>query len=255
MDFALSDELRMLKDGARRFVQQELMPHESAYANEPDIPDELRAQLQARARALGFWAFDLPEAYGGGGVGALGMCVVMEELAKCNIPAFRAPTVFTPYLGPVLFHGTDAQKEKYLLPVIRDEKRTCFALTEPNAGSDPTQMTTTAVAIGDRYRINGRKIFITGADKADFVQLFARIGDDRKNGITCFVIDRGTPGMRLGQSFELMSPDRPWEIVLDDVDVSAEQIVGGVGDNAAMVAMVESARDGSSRASFSTWVG
>ena len=231
MDFGLSDELRMLKDGARRFVGQELMPHESAYANDPDIPDELRARLQARAKTLGFWAFDLPEAYGGGGVGVLGMCVVMEELAKCNIPAFRAPTVFTPYLGPVLFRGTDAQKEKYLLPVIRGDKRTCFALTEPNAGSDPSQMTTTAIptATGDRYRINGRKVFITGADKADFVQLFARIGDDPKKGITCFVLDRDTPGMRLGQSFEMMSPDRPWEIVLDDVEVSAEQIVGGEG--------------------------
>ena len=236
MDFGLPDEVRMLKDGARRFVGQELMPHESAYANDPDIPDELRVRLQAKAKALGFWAFDLPEAYGGGGVGALGMCVVMEELAKCNIPAFRAPTVFTPYLGPVLFHGTDAQKEKYLQPVIRGDKRTCFALTEPNAGSDPSQMTTTAIATatGDRYRINGRKVFITGADKADFVQLFARIGDDPKKGITCFVLDRDTPGMRLGQSFELMSPDRPWEIVLDNVRVPASHLVGEEGKGFAL---------------------
>ena len=230
MDFALAPELVLLRDGTRRFVEEELMPFEAAYADEPDIPDDLRARLQAKAKELGFWAFDLPESCGGGGVGALGMCVVMEELAKCNIPAFRAPTVFSPYLGPVLFHGSPAQKEKYLLPVVRGDKRTCFALTEPDAGSDPARMTTTAVAIGNRFRINGRKIFITGADKADFIQLFARTGAAGARGsITCFLIDRDTPGVRLGQSFELMTPDRPWEILFDDVEVPSEQIVGEAG--------------------------
>jgi acyl-CoA dehydrogenase len=234
MDFAIPEELRMLRDSARRFVQQELLPLEPQYANEPDIPDDLRARLQAKARELGFWAFDLPEALGGGGIGYLGMCLVFEELARCNVPSFRAPTVFTPYLGSVLFSCTPEQQQKYLHPVVSGEKRTCFALTEAHGGSDPSQMRTTAVlenkGNGNQYRINGNKIFITGADKADFVQLFARTGEDKDGAeVSCFLIDRGTPGMRLGQNFELMSPDRPWEIVFDDVVVPATQIVGQAG--------------------------
>jgi acyl-CoA dehydrogenase len=230
MDFSIPEELRMLRDSARRFVQQELLPLEPLYANEADIPDDVRAALQAKAKALGFWIFDLPEEFGGGGVGYLGMCLVFEELARCNVPSFRAPTVFTPYLGSVLFNCTLEQQKKYLHPVISGEKRTCFALTEPNGGSDPSQMRTTAVREGDHYRINGNKIYITGADKADFVQLFARTGDTADGaGVSCFLIDRDTPGMRLGQNFQLMSPDRPWELVFEDVLVPASQMVGEPG--------------------------
>ncbi len=230
MDFQLSPELRMLRDSVRRFVEQELLPLEARYANESDIPDDLRKMLQDKARELGFWAFDLPEDVGGGGIGAIGMCVVFEELAKCNVPSFRAPTVFTPYLGPVLFKGDAAQREKYLMPVVRGEQRTCFALTEPGGGSDPSGMLTMAVWEDGHYRINGSKIFITGADKADFVQVFAKTRrDGQDTGVTCFLIDSGTPGMRLGQSFELMSPDKPLELVFEDVCVPAGQIVGRVG--------------------------
>lgn len=230
MNFAIDHTLLMLRDSVRRFVQEELMPLEAQYANEPDIPDDVRARLQDRAKALGFWAFDLPEAHGGGGVGCLGMCLVYEELGKCNVPSFRAQTVLTPYLGPVLFHCTPEMQKQYLHPVVRGEMRTCFALTEPTGGSDASNMRTRAVREGDGYRINGTKIFITSADKADFVQLFARTVEDGQDvGVSCFLIDKGTPGMRLGQSFELMSPDRPWELVFEDVVVPVRQRVGEPG--------------------------
>lgn len=230
MNFAIDEELRMLRDSVRRFVDEELMPLEPLHANEPDIPDDLRARLQARAQELGFWSFDVPLEHGGGGIGYLGMCLVFEELARCNVPSFRAQTVLTPYLGPVLYHCTPAQKDKYLYPVVQGRKRTCFALTEPGAGSDPSGMKTTAVREGDQWRINGSKIFITSADRADFVQLFARTVVDGKDvGVSCFLVDKGTPGLRLGQSFELISPDRPWEVVLDDVRLPLSQCVGEPG--------------------------
>lgn len=230
MDFQLPSELRQLRDSTRRFVTEMLMPLEARYGNAPDIPDDVRRSLQDKAQALGFWAFDLPQAVGGGGVGPVGMCVVFEELARCTVPAFRAPTVFTPYLGPVLFHGDDRQKAHYLMPVVQGDKRTCFALTEAEAGSDPAGMKTTAVADDGDFVINGAKIFITGADKADFVQLFARtIVDGKDLGVSCFLVDHGTPGMRLGQSFEMMSPDKPWELLFENARVPASQVVGGIG--------------------------
>jgi len=103
-------------------------------------------------------------------------------------------------------------------------------LTEPGAGSDPSAMLTTALREGDHYRINGSKIYITSADKADFVQLFAKTGETGSGGgVSCFLIDKGTPGMRLGQNFELMSPDRPWELVFEDVRIHSSQMVGEPG--------------------------
>lgn len=235
MNFAFDQELLMLRDSVRRFVQEELMPLEARYANEPDIPDDVRRRLQDRAKELGFWAFDLPLAHGGGGIGYVGMCLVFEELGKCNVPSFRAQTVLTPYLGPVLFHCGPELQEKYLQPVIRGDMRTCFALTEPNGGSDPSGMRTRAVREGDTYRINGTKIYITSADKADFVQLFARtIEDGQDRGVSCFLVDKGTPGLRLGQAFDLMSPDRPWELVFEDVVVPASQRVGEPGEGWAL---------------------
>ncbi|QCS64477.1 acyl-CoA dehydrogenase family protein [Achromobacter denitrificans] len=230
MNFEIPEDLRMLRDSARRFVDEYLLPLESLYSDAPDIPDSVRSDLQAKAKELGFWGFDLPEEVGGGGVSVLGACLVYEELARCNVPSFRAPSPFTPYLGPVLFKGSPEQRDKYLMPVVRGDKRTCFALTEANGGSDPSALKTTAIREGNQYRINGRKVFITGAEKADFVQLFARtIIDDEERGISCFLIDKGTPGLRLGQSFELMSPDQPWELLLDDVLVGENQVVGAVG--------------------------
>jgi acyl-CoA dehydrogenase len=235
VNFGLPEEIVMLRDSARRFVEEHLLPLEADHADRPDLPDDVRATLQAKARELGFWAFDLPESHGGGGVGVLGMCVVMEELAKCNVPSFRAPSVFTPYLGPVLFHGTPAQQERFLAPVIAGTQRTCFALTEPGAGSDPSGMTTTAVREGQGWRINGRKIFITGADKADFVQLFARTRSGTEElGVGCFLVPRDTPGFRLGQSFDLMCPDRPWELLFDDVRVPDDQLIGRPGQGWAL---------------------
>ncbi len=113
--------------------------------------------------------------------------------------------------------------------MIDGSKRTCFALTEASGGSDPTAMSTRAVREGNEWVINGTKIFITAADKADFIQLFARTEGSGRKGITCFLIDKGTPGLRLGQKFELMSPDRPWELVFDNVRVGDGQIVGQSG--------------------------
>ena len=232
MDFELPQEIRLLQDNVRRFVNEELMPLEQAYKDEPDLPDDIRAGLHDKARKLGFWAMDLPEDVGGGGIGYLPLCVVYEELARCLVPGFRAAMVFSPFLGPVLLSAQGDLRERFLMPVVRGEMRTCFGLTEAGAGSDPTQMKTVAVRNGDNYIVNGAKMYITGANKAQFIQLFARTGTDAKGKpeISCLLVEMDRPGVKLGQRIELVSPDRPWEVVFENVEVPAGNMIGKPGE-------------------------
>jgi len=231
MDFALPEEIVLLRQSVRRFVDEELMPLEADYKDAPDIPDDDRTRLQRKAMDLGFWAMELPESVGGADLGQLAMCVVYEELSRCLVPAFRAQTIFTPYLGPVLLGLEGELRERFLMPVVRGECRTCFALTEPDAGSDPSRMKTSARKDGDHWILNGTKIFISGANKSAFAQVFAKTGQDADGRplISCFLVEMDRPGVSLGQSFDLMSPDKPWELVLDNVEVPAAQLVGEEG--------------------------
>jgi acyl-CoA dehydrogenase len=131
----------------------------------------------------------------------------------------------------ILFTLTGELKEKYLLPVLRGEKKVAFAQTEPDAGSDPGGMRTTAVRDGNHYVINGTKRFITGANKAHFMQLMAATDRSKGShgGISCFLVDMDTPGVKLGTSYQTMMGDRPWEIILDNVRVPATNLIGEEG--------------------------
>src|SRR4029079_11860626 len=146
---------------------------------------------------------DVPEEYGGAGLSMLGRVIVWEELARTVALPPRGPGVFGPEVMRILFTLNEEQKQRYLLPVLRGEKRAAFAQTEPDAGADPGGMRTTAVRNGDHYVINGTKRFITGANKADFLQLMA--ATDRSKGshgcISCFLVDMNTPGIKLGTSY------------------------------------------------------
>ena len=139
-----------------------------------------RADLERKAKDLGLWLLDVPTEYGGQGLGLLGMVVVWEEVSRTVALPPRGPGVFGPDVRPVLFTLNPAQKEKYLFPVLRGEKTTAFAQSEPDAGSDPGAMRTTAVRKGDHYVINGYKRWITKAQDADFLQLVA--ATDRSKG-------------------------------------------------------------------------
>jgi acyl-CoA dehydrogenase len=132
----------------------------------------------------------------------------------------------------ILYSLEGEMKEKYLLPVLRGEKRACFAQTEPDAGSDPGSMRTTAVRHGDHYVINGTKRFISGAGKSDFMQLMAATDRSKgsKGGISCFLVDFDTPGVKLGARYNTMMGDQPWEIIFEDVKVPVSHRVGGEGE-------------------------
>jgi acyl-CoA dehydrogenase len=232
MDFELPEELRLLKQTVRTFVDRELIPVEMTAMDGSAMRPEVRATLEEKAKKLGLWHLDVPEEYGGQGLNLLGLVVVWEEVARTIALPPRGPLVFGPDLRPILFTLTPAQKEKYLLPVLRGEKTTAFAQSEPDAGSDPGAMRTTAVRHGDHYLINGYKRWITNAHNADFLQLVAATDRSKgsRGGLSMFLVDIDTPGVKIVRRTPTMMDDEPCEIALDDVKVSTENMIGKEGD-------------------------
>jgi len=232
MDFELPEELRLLKDTVRNFVDRELIPIEMTSMAGADMRPEVRAPLEEKAKKLGLWHLDVPQEYGGQGLNLLGMVVVWEEIARTVAMPPRGPSVFGPDIRHVLFTLNDRQKEKYLLPVLRGEKKTAFAQSEPDAGSDPGAMRTTAVRHGDHYVINGTKRWITGAADADFFQLVAATDRSKgsRGGLSMFLVDADAPGFKILRKTPTMMGDEPCELALDDVKVPAGNMIGSEGD-------------------------
>ena len=196
MDFNLPEELQLLKETVRKFVDRELIPLERECRPEgEDMPEQYIKPLQEKAKAIGLWLLDVPPEYGGAGLDLMSRCVIMEEVARTVAIPFRYAPIFGPEVRPVLFHCNEEQKERFLYPVIRGEKRVCFAQTEPDAGSDPAGMKTRAVKNGDQYIINGTKRFITGAKSADYAQVIAVTDPEKgaRGGVTCFIVDMKAP--------------------------------------------------------------
>lgn len=227
MDFTIPDELTALVDSVRQFRERELMPLEHDFLIQGRLDADVRTELEAKARKLGFWAMDVPEEYGGQGMGTLAACLVAEEL-------FKHPAMFE-FGGspePVLYEANHAQQKKYLLPVIAGDRRSCYAFTEPSGGSDLGAIRTTAKRNGDEWIINGTKTFISYAERADFVIVFA--STDRSlgaKGISCFLVDMDTPGFRLSRPIPTMGDDwDPHELAFEDCVVPDENRLGEVNE-------------------------
>ncbi|QRP46836.1 acyl-CoA dehydrogenase family protein [Amycolatopsis sp. FDAARGOS 1241] len=229
MDFTLSTEEREVRDWVRTFVQRELVPREQEVlrrerAGQPGVTaDELR-ELQLKAKESGFWGVLTPEEYGGMGLSAVMAALLEAELGRTFVP-FR----FGGAADNILFHANEEQKQTYLLPTIAGDRKSCFAITEPGAGSDAKAIRTTARKDGSDWIINGEKTFITGGNEADFVMVFA-ITDPEKGangGVTCFLVDR-----ELGWKSEYIDTMGEWgpaSLVFQDVRVPESQILGEEG--------------------------
>lgn len=231
MDFDLPEELQLFQQMMRRFVDQELIPLEAR----GELDDATRSRLREKAKSAGLWMLDVPVELGGQGLGALGMSIFWEELSRTAAIAPRDTSIFHALIGPVLLGLEGEQKERFLMPVIQGTAKPCFAITEPDAGSDPSAMRTRAVREGDQYRINGVKRFITDARTADIVQLIA-MTDPAKGirGLSCFLIDMKTPGITVTADYDTMMGDRPCEVTFEDVCIPASQLVGREGEGMAL---------------------
>ncbi|WP_290053088.1 acyl-CoA dehydrogenase family protein [Amycolatopsis solani] len=229
MDFSLSTEEREVRDWVRTFVQRELIPLEQEVlrrerAHQPGLTGEELKDLQLKAKESGFWGVFTPEEYGGMGLSAVMAALLEAELGRTFVP-FR----FGGAADNILFHANEEQKQTYLLPTISGERKSCFAITEPGAGSDAKAIRTTARRDGTDWIINGEKTFITGGNEADFTMVFA-ITDPEKGangGVTCFLVDREA-GWK-SEYIDTMGEWGPASLIFQDVRVPETQILGEEG--------------------------
>ena len=229
MDFSLSTEEREVRDWVRTFVQRELIPLEQEVlrrerAHQPGLTGEELKDLQLKAKESGFWGVLTPEEYGGMGLSAVMAALLEAELGRTFVP-FR----FGGAADNILFHANEEQKQAYLLPTISGERKSCFAITEPGAGSDAKAIRTTARKDGSDWIINGEKTFITGGNEADFTMVFA-ITDPEKGangGVTCFLVDREA-GWK-SEYIDTMGEWGPASLIFQDVRVPETQILGEEG--------------------------
>ncbi|MDH3694433.1 MAG: acyl-CoA/acyl-ACP dehydrogenase [Gammaproteobacteria bacterium] len=206
MDFALTEEHKMIVESVRAFVEKELYPYEDEVEKTDTVRPELIAQIKQRAKEQGFYAANMPEELGGGGLDSVSLTLMERELGRANF--VLQYTVARP--SNILQACVGAQIEEYLLPTIRGERTECLAMTEPDAGSDLRSMKCSAVRDGDDYVINGTKHFISHADLADYVILFAASGEEdtprgKKKKITSFLIDKGTAGFNARDGYHSVS--------------------------------------------------
>ncbi|HXT88581.1 MAG TPA: acyl-CoA dehydrogenase family protein, partial [Trebonia sp.] len=196
IDFGVDKDIAKLRQRVRDFIDTQVIPYETALKGQHGLPDEVRATLQGAAREAALFAPHMPAEYGGLGLDTRGQAVIFEEAGRSPLGPI-ALNCAAPDEGNMLLLervATAAQRDRYLRPLAEGRIRSCFAMTEPapGAGADPDQLTTSAVKVGDEWRISGRKHFITGAQGASFAIVMARTSD---RGATMFLVDAGNPGM------------------------------------------------------------
>ncbi|WP_251552040.1 acyl-CoA dehydrogenase family protein [Neobacillus muris] len=229
MDFTLNDEQKMIQRTVRDFVKKELMPYEQeVLKNEregrPGMNAEDIKRIRQKAKDLGFWGINTPEEYGGADLGPVMTALISIELGRTFVP-FN----FGGSADNILYYCNEDQEQRYLIPVINGERRSCFALSEPSAGSDAGNIKMTAVKKGSEWVLNGEKIFITNGNEADFAMVFAVTDKEKgaRGGVTCFLVDRDM-GWR-SEYIHTMGEWGPASLVFEDVHVPEENILGEIG--------------------------
>lgn len=236
----IPSELLELRQSVRDFIDREIRPVEETYAQElresgviANAEDE-RRKLRKKSAAIGFYGMHMPEEVGGMGLSYLGQVLIEEEIYRSGVYLAARGTVMAGVEGPtpILLAANAEQRERWLMPLMHAEREMCFALTEPEAGSDATAITTKAEEKGDVFVISGRKHFITHGAESDFTVVFARTDPEPgARGISAFFVDKGTPGFEVTKIQRTGSNlDRPAELTFDQVEVPAENMLGNRGE-------------------------
>ncbi|MBE0549354.1 MAG: acyl-CoA dehydrogenase family protein [Rubrivivax sp.] len=227
----------MLQETIGRFMRSEVKPAEDKVEHDAyKLPAADLADLQAKAKALGLWCLRTPEQYGGAGLSLLGQAIAAEESAKCRMGAYVPGCgAFGADPPNAVFLGTPYQIEKYAIPSVQRGDKVFVAISEASGGSDPARsIQARAERRGDRYILNGAKLWITGAEGADWGLVFARTGaaGDR-GGISCFIVDGDSPGMTC-KPIRVIRSYSPYEINFNDVEIPVENRLGEEGKGFAL---------------------
>jgi alkylation response protein AidB-like acyl-CoA dehydrogenase len=230
MEYVLPEDLRLLRQAIRDFANKEVAP----IAREIDEEERVPFEMLRKAGDLGLMGLPFPEQYGGADAGIVGYCVLMEELnRKCAstatiIGAHAQLAAMSIYLG-----GDDAQTDRFLRPLCAGKQIGAWALTEPNAGSDAAHLRTSATRDGDAWVLNGSKMWITNGSFADVVVVFAAndLALGARGGITAFIVEKDTPGFRVGKVEPKMGlrASHTASLYFEDCRVPAENVIGEVG--------------------------
>jgi len=228
MDFDIPDELQLLARTVREFVETRLQPLERQIEESDRIPDDVMKEMAS----LGFFGLPFPEEYGGAAAGDLGYCLALEQFGRTSaafsnlIGAHTSIGSMSIYLG-----GTDEQKKRYLPDLTAGRKIAAFSLTEPSSGSDAASIQTTATKKGDRWLLNGTKIWVTNGPIADVVVAYAANDREKgaRGGITAFIVEKRFPGFRVGRIDHKMGlrGSMTGELVFEDCEVPEENVLGG----------------------------
>jgi acyl-CoA dehydrogenase len=236
MDFELSEEHRMLKDLVHRFVEDELVPLEAGVLEREargqglGIGEKEIARIDRVSKELGLWGLDAPTDIGGADLPAVAMIGVNEELGRTITPYTLPPD--SPNLRMLMATVNERQREAYLAPYVRGETVSAIGISEPGAGADPAGMITRAERDGDDWVLNGRKIWISRADHADFTIVMAITNKEKRarGGISAFLVDKGTKGFNVLRRIPMIGGAATYEIALEDCRVEGWKLLGTEGN-------------------------
>jgi alkylation response protein AidB-like acyl-CoA dehydrogenase len=231
MDFSFTDEQRMFRETVYRFAREEIAP----LCEEADLKSEFSFDIWEKMGEMGLLGLPVPEQYGGQGADFVTCCLAGEAVGHAGVDgghtlAWGAHTYLC--AANIMQHGTEAQKKKYLPKLATGEWIGCMGLTEPGCGSDAAAMTTTAVRKGDKYILNGAKMFITNAPLSQVFVVFATLDKtQRHKGITTFIVDKDFPGISTGKPLHKMGCrcSVTSEVFFEDCEVPVENCLGGEG--------------------------
>lgn len=231
MNFGLTEEQELIVDTVQSFVEKEIYPHEDEVERSGVVPKEIGQEIAEKCKDIGFFAANIPEEFGGGGLNQLDFSLLERELGRASM----ALSVYFGRPSGILAACEGDQRERYLLPAVAGEKFDALAMSEPDAGSDVRGMKCNARPDGDDWIVNGSKHFISHADIADFVIVFIATGEEQtkrgpKKKISCFLVDRGTPGFEIRPGYDSVSHRGYHNCVLnfDNCRLPKSQLLGEV---------------------------